>query len=215
MFTVHKSEGKAWLKEDAVLKPVIIPENGNWQPGEIDRLQEKQERYENHIASRRTIQIATEYVDYWAEGAKVKEGEFATKRGKQIDFTDQQQWQEMSVGEKDVYFERIAIPKANKDDKILLDALEAIVIGCKQDALGLSHEEKSKIAVDAIKRYTGKEPFEHLAIPAQDEAGLWDEVWNEIVDVLYNWGANLPEKKTTLISRFKKHYSIKSKSNDT
>lgn len=121
-YTVIKSNNKAWLKEDAVM--LSPEEEGNYFTD--NQLREGWNKYYEHIAALKEIPIAPEYVDYWSEGAKVEEGEFTTKRGKQINTTDQQQWQEMSISEKDAYFEKIAIPAQKDEAGLSIDDLKRL-----------------------------------------------------------------------------------------
>lgn len=63
-----------------------------------------------------------------AIGFPDKEGvvEYEKKRGKQIHFTDEQQWQQMSCDEKDSYFEWIAYPVNREKEKHSLEFRDII-----------------------------------------------------------------------------------------
>lgn len=92
MFTVIKSNNKAWLKEDAGMEKPDANVNRDYTflpSDEQDKFVDPHKTYNEHLKSLRTIQIAPEYVDYWAEGAKVKEGEYeviSQKEDKQIGY---------------------------------------------------------------------------------------------------------------------------------
>lgn len=62
------------------------------------------------------------------EGQVLRGDEFKLIRGKQILFTDQQQWQEMSITEKNEYFEMVAIPLPEQPPTVKEEWVETIEV---------------------------------------------------------------------------------------
>ncbi len=68
---------------------------------------------ENKLSDGTKCHISAKKV--WKDGEDVT-GKYKLGRGKQIDTTDQQQWQEMNNEEKDRFFERIAYPLTTQSE---------------------------------------------------------------------------------------------------
>lgn len=98
------------LQEQATMSEPIHPLFPRRETPEYKILIEQYNRlmvpYNAHIAALRVYQTEG---SGWVEDKLYDEKEFTLVRGKQIDTTDQQQWQQMSREEKDAYFEKVAV----------------------------------------------------------------------------------------------------------